>query len=386
MAEAAAGSGSNWRGTDGAATIWKVHSALAFVQTTYAVGSILQKLSFAAGISPFAYSVYKDVICISYLAPLAFYSERGRRKPLDRTTIVLIVLMGCVGVFGSNMSTTFGISLAPAAYGSLIGITTPIFIFLISAASELEDFDWNRRAGQAKILGVLSAVGGAVIIPVYNGPEMIGPLMNAQRVPLSPLPVEVNSVFAQALSNLDIEDWQLGGFLLILAGFLFAVMWTIQAYTLKRYPHPLSVAALAYGVGALATTLSGVLMVRDPSSWAIHRRIDIISLLFNGFISSGTNSALQSWSLFKAGPVLLASYHPLRSFSTIVIAWLFLGEGIHLGSVLGLLLIISGLFLITWGKLTNQKEPRHPVTIIPTTLDGALTITADTSVKEHLLG
>ncbi|CAM6127924.1 unnamed protein product [Calypogeia fissa] len=360
MAEAAAGSGSNWRGTDGAATIWKVHSALTFVQTTYAVGNILQKLSLSAGISPFAYSVYKDVICISYLAPLAFYSER---------------------ICGSNMSVAFGISLAPAAYGSLIGITIPIFVFLISAASGLEDFDWNRRAGQAKILGVLSAVGGAVIIPVYNGPEMIGPLMNAQRVPLSPLPVELNTVLAQALSNLDIEDWQLGGFLLILSGFLFAVLWTIQAYTLKRYPHPLSVAALAHGVGALATALSGVLMVREPSSWAIHPSIDIISLLFTGCISAGTNSALQSWSLFKAGPMLLASYPPLQSFCTIVIAWLFLGEGIHLGSVLGLLLIINGLFLITWGKLTNQKEPRHPEKI---TLDGALI--TDTSVTENLLG
>jgi drug/metabolite transporter (DMT)-like permease len=310
-----------WRSSYDAATIVKVHSAFTLVQCLYAAGNIVQKFAFTAGMNPVVFSTYRDVICVCSLTPLAFFSERGQRTPLNWTTFGRTVLLGFVGMYAAQLTLTIGISLAPAAYAALIGITTPIFVFAISAATGLEEVRWTQRGGQAKTLGMLSAVCGGVLIPLYNGPVILNSVRGPHSVPLSELPQDIHGVLAPTiLSNLEIENWQLGGFLLIFTGFLYAVFWTLQAHTMKKYPAPISIAALSYFAGFLMLTPTGLLTVRDYSEWAISKPSAIISVLYVGLFSSGVNFALQSWGSFLSGPVLLASYAPLQSFGNIAMA------------------------------------------------------------------
>lgn len=60
----------------GAAALWKVHAALTLVQIGYAGANVLQKVTFNAGTNVIVFSVYRDVVSVSCLVPMAYFSER----------------------------------------------------------------------------------------------------------------------------------------------------------------------------------------------------------------------------------------------------------------------------------------------------------------------
>jgi drug/metabolite transporter (DMT)-like permease len=54
------------------------------------------------------------------------------------------------------------------------------------------------------------------------------------------------------------------------------------------------------------------------------------------------------------GPVFLAMTNPLCFVFTIFSSSFFLGEIVHLGSVLGGALLVAGLYSVHWGKLKEE--------------------------------
>jgi drug/metabolite transporter (DMT)-like permease len=214
------------KGAKGRASIWKVHAVLAIIQCSYALYNILCKVAFSGGINPIVFTVFRDSFGASSLALMSLCTEREPLTLPDWKTGGLIVLLGFSGMYGSQLTMGFGQSLAPASYSCLIGITVPIFVFIISVASGLEKVKWTRWSGLAKVAGVLSAVCGGILIPLYNGPVVISRLVHA--IPLPELPLDVRGVLASSFSSLNVGDDAIGGFLLVLCGFLQALYWTFQ--------------------------------------------------------------------------------------------------------------------------------------------------------------
>jgi drug/metabolite transporter (DMT)-like permease len=315
---------------------------------------------------------------------LDFVSNRERLTLPDWKTGGLIVLLGFSGMYGSQLTMGFGQSLAPASYSCLIGITVPIFVFIISVASGLEKVKWTRWSGLAKVAGVLSAVCGGILIPLYNGPVVISRLVHA--IPLPELPLDVRGVLASSFSSLNVGDDAIGGFLLVLCGFLQALYWTFQAEIIKRYPAPIAIAAMARIASLSLMTVTGLVLV-EPSAWAIPRISDIVAIVYGGIVPYGLFFGLQCWAGHEGGPVLLAVYKPLQSFTTIGMAYFVLSENIYLGSILGLLCIVHGLLWLTWGQITSRKEDENAVKLLPSTVvDGAPIMQEDSDLKRPLLG
>jgi len=70
---------------------------------------------------------------------------------------------------------------------------------------------------------------------------------------------------------------------------------------------------------------------------------------------TGLTYYLQAWVIEKKGPVFLAMSTPLALIMTMFSSAILLGEIISLGSLLGGLLLVGGLYSVLWGKSREQK-------------------------------
>lgn len=72
---------------------------------------------------------------------------------------------------------------------------------------------------------------------------------------------------------------------------------------------------------------------------------------------TGVSFYLQAWCIEKRGPVFLAMSNPLGLLLTIFCSSFFLGEVVHLGSLLGGALLVGGLYSVLWGKSKDHRPP-----------------------------
>ena len=89
----------------------------------------------------------------------------------------------------------------------------------------IEEVAFNRRDGQAKVLGIVLCVSGATILTLYKGPAIFG-----DPTSVSPLPGTTVSLgdFLSVLQGWEIDRWRLGALCLISNSFLSGVFVNLQ--------------------------------------------------------------------------------------------------------------------------------------------------------------
>ncbi|VAI92308.1 unnamed protein product [Triticum turgidum subsp. durum] len=69
-----------------------------------------------------------------------------------------------------------------------------------------------------------------------------------------------------------------------------------------------------------------------------------------GVVASGVVIAVMSWCIQVRGPVFVSMFSPMMLIIVAVVGWGILGEKIRVGSVIGAVLIVVGLYTVLWGK------------------------------------
>lgn len=75
-----------------------------------------------------------------------------------------------------------------------------------------------------------------------------------------------------------------------------------------------------------------------------------LNIYFQGVICTGLTYCLISWTIERKGPLYVSVFTPLQLILTAIISWAFLSERLYLGTALGSLLIVFGLYGVLWGK------------------------------------
>ena len=88
-----------------------------------------------------------------------------------------------------------------------------------------------------------------------------------------------------------------------------------------------------------------------------------------GLVVTGVSFYLQAWCIEKRGPVFLAMSNPLGLLLTIFCSSFFLGEIVHLGSLLGSGLLVGGLYSVLWGKSKDHLHQKQSQEQAPKTLN-----------------
>ncbi|XVF71979.1 hypothetical protein PTKIN_Ptkin12aG0084000 [Pterospermum kingtungense] len=228
---------------------------------------------------------------------------------------------------------------SPTFVASVVN-TISCLTFIIAVILRMEVVDVRSRRGMAKILGTLTSLAGVTTITLYRGSALHC---------LWPAPVHL-----KRLSSIH-EKWVKGSILTVVSCITWAIWFIMQAVTLKKYPAPLSLTAWMNSIGGAQSAVFAVLLQHRPAAWSIKIfGIRFWAITYSGIVCSSISVFLQFWCMKQKGPVFVSMFSPLSTVMVAVLAYFILGEKLYIGSILGGVIVIIGLYLLSWGKERDQ--------------------------------
>ncbi|KAI4318483.1 hypothetical protein MLD38_032181 [Melastoma candidum] len=296
---------------------------------------------------------YRFLFATAFLFPLALVIERNRRPTL--TWAVLLQAFCCAllgGALGQNLSLA-SIAMTSATYGAAMNNLIPAFTFVFAVFFGLEKLRIKRADGIAKVVGTLMGIGGAMVLTFYKGLEIHIWPTHDQTVHSERDGSRRGSSQAQPGNPL------VGSMLAVGACVSYAMYMIIQAKLTKRYPCPFSSTAIILAMSAAQAVMVALCGKGEWSEWKLGWNIRLLAVSYMGIMGSGICLVLVVWCMKKRGPLFAAVFNPLCLVFVAVVGSIFLGEKLHLGSLIGAALIVIGLYLVVWAKSEETKVMEH---------------------------
>ncbi|CAL5213679.1 unnamed protein product [Lathyrus oleraceus] len=325
---------------------WKILGELkpvvlmVLVQIAYAAASVCYKIAINDGMSIRVVTSYRLIFGAAFSLPLALVFERKNRPKL---TWRVLSMSFCCGLFGGTLFQNLfftALALVSATFASAVYNLIPLVTFILAILCRLEMLNMGTIAGKMKILGTITGVVGSMILIFFKGEEI-----NIWNVHINLLH---NSNIGA--TNYDRTKNVVG----VLCGFgsCFSLsLWLIiQAKMSKEYPSYYSSTALMTLMGAIQATLFALCVEKDWSQWKLGWSFRLLTAAYSGIVTSGLVFIVTAWCVKKKGPVYASAFNPLNLLVIAIAASLLLDETLYVGSVIGGVLIVGGLYMVLWGK------------------------------------
>lgn len=131
----------------------------------------------------------------------------------------------------------------------------------------LEKVNIRNKSGQAKVLGAMVCVGGALLLSLYKGI----PLRN---IPTPPEIPKANNEFDGT------KRWGIGTLLLTAGSLMWSSWFLIQAKIGKIYPCQYSSTAMISFFSAIQSVILCMVIDRNVSNWILKGKLEILSVLY----------------------------------------------------------------------------------------------------------
>lgn len=331
------------------------------IQLIYTGMYVVSKAAFDEGMSTYVFIFYRQAAATVLLLPLAILLERRNAPPMSFWLFMKLSLYALLGNTLSMNLYNMSLKYTSATVASATSNSVPVVTFFLAVLLRLEVMRLRSKSGIAKAAGVALCLAGVLIIAFYTGPS-ISPLSHHR------------AFASRAGSAGRLEPyhsrgtWIKGTFLMLLSNTTWSLWIVLQASLLKEYPNKLLATLLQCLLSTIQSLLLAVVAERDLSRWKLRMDIGLVAVAYSGFVVTGVSFYLQAWCIEKKGPVFLAMSNPLGLVLTILCSSLFLGEIVHLGSILGGILLVAGLYSVLWGK---SKE-HHMHNMLPPARAAAL--------------
>ncbi|XP_073099720.1 WAT1-related protein At1g68170-like [Elaeis guineensis] len=271
------------------------------------------------------------------------------------------------------------LKLTSATLANALSNLMPASTFILAVAfrfiprnnRKLEILGIRTASGQAKVLGTLVGLDGATFLTLYKGPD-INPWSTKKDL----LKFYPKGDHHQAMPH-EPAKRIMGAVLAIASTFSYSLWLIIQAKICRTYTCHYSSSALMSLMGAIQAIFIALCTNREMNQWRLGFNVRLLTIAYSGIVASGLIIIVTMWCIEKKGPLYVSVFNPLQLVVVVLLSSPLLGERLHLGSVLGAVLIITGLYLVLWGK---KKE----ATVVAETL-GAKNISEPNNKEEETL-
>ncbi|XP_073132381.1 WAT1-related protein At5g07050-like [Henckelia pumila] len=328
----------------------KPYIAMICLQFGYAGMNIITKVSLNRGMSHYVLVVYRHAFATAVIAPFAILLERKVRPKITFTIFLQMFVLGLLGpVIDQNLYYA-GLKFTSPTYSCAMSNMLPAMTFVMAVLCRMEKVDMKKIRCQAKVVGTVITVCGAMLMTLYKGDviNMVWSKYIHPRQSYVPQP----STSAHATQ----EDWIKGSILLIIATLAWASFFILQAITLRKYTAQLSLTALVCFLGTLQSIVVTLAMEHKTGAWVIGWDINLLAAAYAGVVSSGIAYYVQGLVMKKRGPVFVTAFSPLMMIIVAIMGSFILAEKIFVGGVLGAVLIVIGLYAVLWGKQKEKSE------------------------------
>ncbi|KAH0989394.1 hypothetical protein GBA52_000877 [Prunus armeniaca] len=277
---------------------------------------IISMVTLNHGMNRFVLIVYRNAAAALFLAPFALVLERP------------IVDQGF---------TYLGMKYTSASFTSAIMNAVPSVTFVIAVIFRVESVKMKEVRSQAKVIGTLVTFAGALLMTVYKGPVV--DLLWSHKT----------SSHSSTTTSSD-QHWVTGTLFILIGCVAWSCFYVLQSITVKKYPANISLSCLICLVGALQGAAVAVTVERRASAWAVGWDSRLLAPLYSGIIGSGITYYVQGLVMKTRGPVFVTAFNPLCMIIVSILGSIILAEKLHLGSIIGGVIIVLGLYSVVWGK------------------------------------
>ncbi|XAR57402.1 hypothetical protein NMG60_11025534 [Bertholletia excelsa] len=322
---------------------FKPHLLMVLAQICFTFLYFITEASFNHGMNPHVYITYRHIVAGVVMLPFAYFLERIRPK-LTVALFLEIFVLSLLGV-GLTLNMYFAsLRFTSATFLASVVNTIASLTFVMAIVLRLEVVDLRNPRGIAKVLGTLVSLAGVTTMTLYRGP-----IMRNLGHPL---------IHLQGKTTIQ-EDWVKGSILTVASCIAWSIWYIMQAFTLKRYPARLSLTTWMCFVGAAQSAVFTAIVEHKPAAWIIGFNIDLWSILFGGIVISGIVIFIQLWCTEEKGPVFVTMFNPLSTIMVALLAYFVFGEKLYMGSIVGGIVVIVGLYLLLWGKEGDQVRRKE---------------------------
>ncbi|KAE8056735.1 hypothetical protein FH972_013480 [Carpinus fangiana] len=214
----------------------------------------------------------------------------------------------------------------------------PSIVFIMALIFRQENLTFWNIIGQAKIWGLLLSAAGALAVVLWKGPV----------------------VLTSMLVNIKGTSDSVLGSVMIIVGLLASSFWNILVgHVLQFYPAELSLTAMMNLFGTIQTAIISAFVI-SWSSWKLKWEggLVLVTILLGGVVVTGLSYYVMMWAIKKKGVVFEAAFNPVLVVFLFLLQTFLLGNSIHLGSIVGGVFVILGLYLFLWAKANDMEKER----------------------------
>lgn len=333
----------------------KPASLMVLSQVATAAVNVLYKLAINDGMNIMVLTSYRHIFGAAFSLSLALLIERKRPKLTWRVLFMAFFS----GLFGGTLAQNLyfiGLAWVSATFATSLYNLVPLVTFIFSVFFGLEKLSLRTTSGRVKVLGPIIGIVGSMVLTFYRGTEIKIWTFHTTLL-------HKNQKGHLGSSNLDSGRRWVGVLCGLGSVVSFSSWLIIQTKMNKEYPSHFSSSALMSLMGAIQATVFALCVEKDWSQWRLGWSIRLLTAAFSGIVVSGVVVIVTAWCVGVKGPLYASVFNPLSLVIVAFFAPLLLEENLYLGSVIGAVLIVCGLYMVLWGKSkeikTSSEKTKH---------------------------
>ncbi|KAM7275288.1 hypothetical protein ACFE04_017154 [Oxalis oulophora] len=323
-------------------------TVLVMVAVNFAFGvvNVVLKKVLNEGVNQLVIITYRQAVSAIFLAPIAYFWERKTIPKLTISILFQLFISALVGATLTQYLFLIGLGYTSSTFSCAFINMVPVNTFLLALPFGLEKVNIKSKAGKAKVLGTVICIGGAMLLTLYKGT----PLTHQHEISSTSIHVPNHEV------SMNKKNWALGSLLLTAACLMWASWFLMQARIGKHYPCQYSSTAFLSFFSTIQSAILCFVIERDMSVWVVKGGTDLASIIYSGLVGSGLCYVAMAWCVKQRGPLFTSAFSPLVQIFAAMLDFSILHEQIYLGSILGSILVVIGLYILIWGKSKEAKE------------------------------